>query len=64
MLITIVHTTSYGKLVLHKYPYEKIQLEQEGLEKLPPNELLEVILDIFDYCKSILIQSRSIIRRA
>ena len=26
MLITIVHTVNYGKVVLHKYPYEKVQL--------------------------------------
>lgn len=40
MLITIVHTINYGKVVLHKYPYERVQLEQEGLEKLPANEIL------------------------
>lgn len=43
MLITIVHTANYGKLVLHKYPYEKIGLEQEGIEKMAPNDMLEVI---------------------
>ena len=31
MLITIVHTVSYGKVVLHKYPYERIHLLHEGL---------------------------------
>lgn len=50
MLITIVHTANFGKVVLHKYPYEKIHLEQEGLEKLPPNDMLEAVTELFDYC--------------
>lgn len=52
MLITIVHTANYGKLVLHKYPYEKIHLEQQGIEKMAPSDMLEFITEIFDYCTS------------
>jgi hypothetical protein len=51
MLITIVHTINYGKVVLHKYPYQKVQLEQEGLEKLAINEITEAFTENFDYCK-------------
>ena len=60
MLITIVHTTNYGKVVLHKYPYSRVDLEHEPLEKLPTNDILETITDTFGYCITTTIQLESI----
>lgn len=39
MLITLVDKKNGDKKVLHKYPYERITLEQESLEKSSSSDI-------------------------
>jgi hypothetical protein len=64
MLITLVNTKKDGKQILHKYPYERISLDQEGLEKNSLNDIEKLIDETFDECTPSLIQSASIAKNA
>ncbi len=47
MLITLVDKNGESK-VLHKYPYERISLEHESLERSTPADIEKLITDTFD----------------
>ena len=54
MLLTIVDTKSYGKFVLHLFPYQPLNPPKDDLT---PLELTESLTTAFEYCTISLIQS-------
>ena len=54
MLLTIVDTKSYGKFVLHLYPYQPLSPPKDDVT---PIELTESLTSAFEYCKIGLIKS-------
>jgi hypothetical protein len=52
MLLTIVDTKKFGKFVLHKFPYEKVISELEVFERNSTSDIIENVIDLFEYCKA------------